>query len=153
MATDGRFAYAANSDRGAVIVNVNPDRGPTPGLYAVDLMTGDVVWSAPAEAEACEGGRSCFAANSAVATVIPGVVFAGRLDGHLRGHSTQDGRVLWDFDTAREFETVNGVPGRGGAIDGSGRVVAAGMVIINSGYGAFSQMPGNMLLAFNPGGR
>ncbi len=153
MATDGRFAYAANSDRGAVIVNVNPDRGPTPGLYAIDLMTGDVVWSAPAEAEACEGRRSCFAANSAAPTVIPGVVFAGSLDGHLRAHSTEDGRVLWDFDTAREFETVNGVPGRGGAIDGSGPVVAAGMVIINSGYGAFGQMPGNRLLAFSPGGR
>ena len=155
MATDGRLAYAANADRAAVVVDVNPERALTPGLFAIDLMTGDVVWSVPSAAETCEGRRGCFAANSAAPTVIPGVVFAGGLDGHLRAHSTEDGRVLWDVDTAREFETVNGVPGHGGAIDGPGPVVANGLVIVNSGYGSFGQMPGNLLLAFSvcgPGG-
>ena len=41
MATDGRLVYAANADRAAVIVDVNPDRELTPGLYALDLMNGD----------------------------------------------------------------------------------------------------------------
>ncbi len=138
-----------------MVVDVNPERALTPGLFAIDLMTGDVVWSVPSAAEICEGRRGCFAANSAAPTVIPGVVFAGGLDGHLRAHSTEDGRVLWDVDTAREFETVNGVPGHGGAIDGPGPVVANGLVIVNSGYGSFGQMPGNLLLAFSvcgPGG-
>jgi polyvinyl alcohol dehydrogenase (cytochrome) len=148
MATDGRLAYAANADRGAVIVDVHPDKEPSPGLYGIDLLTGDVVWSAPAPDDTCEDRRGCFAANSAAPTVVPGVVFAGGLDGHIRAHSTEDGSVLWDFDTVREYETVNGVPGRGGAIDGPGPVVADGLLLVNSGYGSFSQMPGNVLLAF-----
>ena len=87
--------------------------------------------------------------TSAAVTVIPGVVFSGSLDGHIRAYSTTDGRVIWDFDTAREFTTVNGVPGRGGAINGPGPSVVGGMLLVNSGYGFFGQMPGNMLLAFS----
>ncbi len=148
MATDGRLVYAANADRAAVIVDVNPDRERTPGLYALDLMSGDVVWSAAAPTDTCDGKRGCFAANSAAPTVIPGVVFAGGLDGHIRAHSTEDGSILWDFDTAREFDTVNGVAGHGGAIDGPGPVIAGGLVFVNSGYSTFGQMGGNLLLAF-----
>jgi polyvinyl alcohol dehydrogenase (cytochrome) len=81
-------------------------------------------------------------------TVIPGVVFSGSLDGHLRAYSTTDGKVIWDYDTVREFTTVNGVHGQGGAINGPGPTVAGGMLFVNSGYGFFGQMPGNVLLAF-----
>jgi polyvinyl alcohol dehydrogenase (cytochrome) len=153
MATDGRTVYAANADRGdAVIADVNPEREPTPGLYALDLMDGRVLWESRVPAEICEGRRGCFISNSAAPTAIDGVVFAGGLDGHIRAHAADDGRVLWDFDTVREFETVNGIPGRGGAIDGPGPVIADGMVFVNSGYGQFGQMPGNVLLAFAPQG-
>ena len=148
MAADDRYAYAPNSDRGAVIVDVNPERGPSPGLYALDLVTGEVAWSAPAPKATCEGKTGCFAANSAAVTVIDGVVFAGSLDGFIRAHSTIDGRVIWEIDTTEVRETTNGVPGKGGAIDGPGPVVARGMLFVNSGYGAFNQMPGNLLLAF-----
>jgi polyvinyl alcohol dehydrogenase (cytochrome) len=79
---------------------------------------------------------------------IPGVVFSGSLDGHLRAYSTRDGSVLWSFDTVREYETVNGVTGSGGAIDGPGTVVSGGMVFVNSGYMRFGGLPGNVLLAF-----
>jgi polyvinyl alcohol dehydrogenase (cytochrome) len=153
MATDGRLAFAANSDRGAVIVDVHPDKEPSPGLYGIDLMTGQVVWGTPAPDDTCDGRRGCHPANSAAPTAIPGAVFAGGLDGHIRAYSAEDGRILWDFDTARDFETVNGVPGRGGSIDGPGPVVADGMLFVNSGYGSFSQMAGNVLLAFEVGGR
>jgi polyvinyl alcohol dehydrogenase (cytochrome) len=81
-------------------------------------------------------------------TVIPGVVFSGSLDGHLRAYSATDGSVVWDYDTAREFTTVNGVAGHGGAINGPGATVVGGMVFVNSGYGFVGQMPGNVLLAF-----
>ncbi len=154
MATDGRYAYAANADRAdAVVVDVNPERTATPGLYALDLMDGALVWSAPSPGDTCGGRPGCHAANSAAPTVIPGIVFAGGLDGWIRAHDADDGRVLWGFDTARELATVNGVPGKGGAIDGPGPVVARGMLFVNSGYGQFGQMPGNLLLAFAVNGR
>ena len=148
MATDGRYAYAPNSDRGAVVVDVNPERKPSPGLYAIDLTSGEVAWRAPAPKAACRKRPLCHAGNSAAPTAIPGVVFAGGLDGYLRAYAASDGRVLWEFDTTQPVETVNGAPGRGGAIDGPGPVVDNGMVFVNSGYGAFNQMPGNLLLAF-----
>jgi len=72
------------------------------------------------------------------------------MDGHLRGYSAEDGKVVWDFDTAREFQTVNGITARGGSIDGPGPVVANGMLFINSGYSRFGGLPGNVLLALAP---
>ena len=148
MATDGRLAYAPSADRNAVITDVNPDHERAPGLYALDLMTGKVVWSAPAPENGCEGKERCYAAISAAVTAIDGVVFAGGLDGIIRAHSTMDGTVVWEFDTTEVLASSNGVPARGGAIDGPGPVVAGGMLFVNSGYGTFDQMPGNLLLAF-----
>jgi polyvinyl alcohol dehydrogenase (cytochrome) len=68
----------------------------------------------------------------------------------LRAYASDDGDLLWEFDTAREFETVSGLSGKGGALDSSAPVVANGLLLVNSGYGAFGQMPGNVLLAFRP---
>ncbi len=148
MATDGRLVYAANADGRWEIVSVNPDMERSPGLFALDLMNGEVVWSVPAPEHTCADRPGCSRANSAAPTVIPGVVFAGGLDGHMRAHDADDGRILWDFDTVRDFETVNGIAARGGSIDGPGPVIANGLVFVNSGYGAFGQMPGNVLLVF-----
>jgi polyvinyl alcohol dehydrogenase (cytochrome) len=79
---------------------------------------------------------------------IPGVVFTTSVDGHLRAHSTVDGTLVWNFDTMRDFETVNGVAAHGGSIDGPGAVVVNGMVFISSGYLRNGGVPGNVLLAF-----
>ena len=81
-------------------------------------------------------------------TAIPGVVFSGSMDGHLRAHSASDGALLWDFDTLREFETVNGVKARGGSLNATGPTIYGGMMFVNSGYGALGGMAGNVLLAF-----
>jgi polyvinyl alcohol dehydrogenase (cytochrome) len=72
------------------------------------------------------------------------------MDGHLRAFATADGSLIWDFDTARSFDTVNGVKATGGSLDGAGPVVSGGMVFVNSGYPRFGGMPGNVLLAFGP---
>jgi polyvinyl alcohol dehydrogenase (cytochrome) len=147
MATDGRLAYAANSDwypfGSDSTVTANP------GLFALDLMKGEVVWKSTSDPENCEGKEGCYNSNSAAPSLIPGVVFAGGLDGHARAYDAENGEVLWDFDTLTTFETVNGVPGQGGSIDGPAPVVADGMVYFNSGYALFGQMPGNVLLAFS----
>jgi len=114
-------------------------------------MNGDIAWSVPVPDDTCLGRPGCFPGNSAAPSMIPGVVFAGGLDGYIRAHSTDDGSVIWEYDTTGEYDTVNGVEGRGGSIDGPAPVIANGMVFVNSGYGAFGQMPGNVLLAFGAG--
>ena len=124
------------------------NRGRTPGVYALDLMSGDIVWSSATPENVCGDRRGCFRGHSAAPTTIPGVVFAGSLDGWIRAHAVDTGRVLWEFDTARDFRSVNGIDGHGGAIDGPGPVVANGRLFVNSGYGLFTQMPGNLLMAF-----
>ena len=86
-------------------------------------------------------------------TAIPGAAFSGSVDGHIRAYSATDGSILWDFDTVREYDTVNGVAGRGGSLDGPGPVVAGGMMYINSGYPTNGGMPGNVLLAFSVDGK
>jgi len=53
----------------------------------------------------------------------------------------------------QDFATVNGVKARGGSINGPGPAVVAGMLYVNSGYGAFGEMPGNVLLAFSADGK
>lgn len=131
---------------------VAPDSKKGGGLHAIDLRTGKIVWSArPA---ICPPAQPiCSPAQSAAVTAIPGAVFSGALDGHLRAYSTTDGRVIWDFNTARGFRTVNGKPARGGSIDATGPAVAGGLVLIDSGYNEFGGMPGNVLLAFSIDGK
>ncbi len=95
----------------------------------------------------------CAGAQSAAVTAIPGVVFSGSLDGHMRAYSAKDGSIVWDFDTGVPFETVNGVKAKGGSIDGAGPTVVNGMVYTNSGYARFTGGPGNVLLAFSVEGK
>ena len=59
-----------------------------------------------------------------------------------------DGEIVWDFDTAREFPTVNKIPARGGSFSATGPTVADGMLYVNSGYANTGGMAGNFLLAF-----
>ncbi|MEO8859815.1 MAG: PQQ-binding-like beta-propeller repeat protein [Ginsengibacter sp.] len=147
MAADSENVYAANADN---LLALNPDSSnikPAPGIYALDIITGMVKWSAPSPK--VEGQQSYLAANSAAPLVIPGIVFAGSNDGHLRGYDTRDGHIIWDFNTAKKYETVNGVEGNGGSIDCASPVIADGMLYVNSGYLQFGEKPGNVLLAFS----
>jgi hypothetical protein len=79
--------------------------------------------------------------------------FAGGVSGYLRAYATGDGRLLWEVDTARGYPTVNGVPARGGAMDGPGPTIVDGMLYANSGYGQWGGFPGNVPLAFEVGRR
>jgi polyvinyl alcohol dehydrogenase (cytochrome) len=131
-------------------LTMDPKKGG--GLHALDLKTGKIVWSA--KPKPCAADRTdCSPAQSAAVTAIPGVIFSGSLDGHLRGYSVATGEVLWDTDTAREFETVNGKAARGGSMDVAGPAVVNGVVFVNSGYGQWGGMPGNVLLAFSVNGK
>ena len=81
---------------------------------------------------------------------MPGVIFVAGSDGKLHAVSTADGHSLWEYDTAREFKTVNKVPARGGAINSIGPSIANGMLFIGSGYAVTGTNSGNVLLAFSP---
>ncbi len=139
-AVDGERAYFPNSD---------PREQQPGGLHAVRLDTGDRVWFAPPPPPKCAAGAGCTAAQSGAITVIPGVVFSGSFDGAIRGYSTRDGSVIWEFDTNREFDTVNGVKAKGASIGGAaGPTIVDGMVYVSSGYGGPAGRAGNVLLAF-----
>ena len=113
------------------------------GMIALKLATGDVVWRAKFLKP--EGARVI---NSAAATAMPGVAFVAGSDGKLHAVSTVDGRILWEYDTARKFDTVNKVAARGGAIASIGPSIANGMLFIGSGYAVTGSNSGNVLLAF-----
>ncbi len=81
---------------------------------------------------------------------MPGVVFSGGWDGVLRSFSTTDGKPLWQFETAHEFKTVNGVVAKGGSMGSAGPTIAGGMLFVGSGYVFGGGNPGNLLLAFSP---
>jgi polyvinyl alcohol dehydrogenase (cytochrome) len=156
MATDGQNVYAAVSDvarapRTRTDLADLRDRDLDPnaggGLTAIRLSDGSKAWyAAPQPCSPPKPG--CSPAQPAAVTAIPGAVFSGSVDGHLRAFSSEDGKVLWDFDTAREFQTVNGIKGQGGSVDGPGAVIVKGMVFVNSGYLRQAEMQGNVLLAF-----
>jgi polyvinyl alcohol dehydrogenase (cytochrome) len=86
---------------------------------------------------------------NAALSLIPGVAFVGGNDGTITALATNDGRKLWQFDTARQFATVNNVPAKGGAISVPGATIAGGMLFIPSGYGIVGGNTGNVLLAFS----
>jgi polyvinyl alcohol dehydrogenase (cytochrome) len=116
------------------------------GLFALEAMTGKRVWYTPAPKPACLKTWGCSAAQMAPSTAIPGVVFSGSLDGHLRAYDMQNGAVLWDFNSAREFRAVNGVKTHGGSLAATGPAIVDGMLFINAGY--TNALDGNALLAF-----
>ena len=78
---------------------------------------------------------------------IPGAVFAGSRDGYIRAFDNRSGKVLWSFNAAQEFNSLNGDLAAGGTITGAGGVmVANGMVYVNSSN---AQKPNSVLLAFS----
>jgi polyvinyl alcohol dehydrogenase (cytochrome) len=129
----------------------NPESGG--GVVAVEIKTGKKLWTTPAPKPACRETKGCSAAQPGATSVIQGAVFAGSLDGHLRAYSTADGRIIWDFDTLRDFVTVNQVKAHGGSITGTGPSIAGGFVYASAGYSRSPMIGGNVLLAFSVDGK
>jgi polyvinyl alcohol dehydrogenase (cytochrome) len=157
-AADNELMYVAVSDIGMTIKD-DPQAGKIPaldasvggGIHAYRLATGEKVWSVPPVG--CNGRPNCSPAQSAAISAIPGVVFSGSVDSHLRAYSTKDGKVLWDHNAAQEYKTVNGLKASGGSFDSAGPTIVDGILYTNSGYGQFGGRPGNVLLAFSVDGK
>lgn len=145
----GVWGSAVEGDRMYVAVGGYGNQ-ETGGIHAIDIDTGERIWYTPPQPLLCSPpGPTCSATQAAAVTAVPGAVFSGSADGGLRAYDARDGKILWTFDANREFETVNGVPGRGASFDGSGPVVAGGMLYVLSGDAGFVGRAGNVLLAFS----
>ena len=128
-ALDDRFAYLPAG---------------TSGVAALNLADGRRRWALRPGS-----GVAASVAYTAAVTAIPGVLFTGASDGSLWALATADGHVLWSYQTAQPFTTVNGVAAHGGSISSAGPTVAGGMLFVGSGYGVVTGTPGNVLLAFS----
>jgi polyvinyl alcohol dehydrogenase (cytochrome) len=150
------WKYAASETRGRVGIvfggaadDQNAYFNSRPGIYAVRLSDGVEKWFTPLPppAEAMKDHPGASAAVSA----ITGAVFSVGLDGMVRALASNDGKLLWEFNTAQDFKTVNGVTAKGGSIGAGGVAVSNGMIFVASGYVGFQNgAPGNVLLAFAP---
>jgi polyvinyl alcohol dehydrogenase (cytochrome) len=167
MATDGERVYVPVAD---------PERKvqgyvPKPGVYALSVATGEVLWSLPVQrgctfdakdaplvglAEMAKGKSdrtpwptcSYYYGQSAAAVYANGLVYAGALDGKLRVLDAATGQPVRIIETNSPYAATNGVEGHGGAIDAGGAIVDGDQMFVTSGYGMFGQMPGNMLLVY-----
>lgn len=114
------------------------------GVVAVNLATGKPRWYSLVP------GKGVKRSNDAAATLLGNTLFVADMNGVVSGLRATDGRVIWKYNTARKYKTVDGVPGRGGSISGVGPVISGGMLFVNSGYMIISGKSGNVLLAFAP---
>jgi polyvinyl alcohol dehydrogenase (cytochrome) len=145
----GGIAWGSAADHRSLFVALSGSfaqpGNATGSLWALDPKTGTARWHTPAPTPACSWSEApCSHAQSQAVTVMPGGVFSGSMDGHLRAYSTIDGKILWDFDTAKTFQTQNGIHASGGPLDFGGATIVNGSVYINSG---------NTLLAFSVDGK
>ena len=153
------FGMASNQSTVFVAVNdlyANPLNGPyfgmeELGIYALDGFTGQWLWTAPVSRDCIE--KVCRGYGAGL-TAIPGAVFAGAQDGFFRALDATTGDLLWQFNTNRQFVTVNGTAVKGGTIGGHGPVIAKGNVYLNSGYFHHKgDDTGNVFLVFSVGGK
>jgi polyvinyl alcohol dehydrogenase (cytochrome) len=121
----------------------------TGAVAALKLADGSSAWLKHIDPAAAAGGGRPRRGLVAAVTAIPGVVFAGGWDGVLHALSTADGHELWQYATAHDYTTVNGVMAKGGSLGDPGAAIVGGMLYVGSGYiGTGNGMPGNVLLAF-----
>lgn len=149
------FGMAASGDRVFVPISDadaakhHAYRVPNPGVFALDVKTGEYLWKWHAVTDVCGDREYCQPGNGGAITATDQFVFAGSLDGYFRIHDVVTGEVLWKYNTARDFESVNGIATQGGALEGgASAVVEDGMLFLNSGYFFNPYMPGNAFMAF-----
>lgn len=150
IATDSERAFMTINDPGGMNGNSRP------GLYSYFVGTGEPSWFYEAQPE-CNDQRSerlrrceSLYGFSATPLSVDGAVITGGLDGRLFVFNSGSGELIFQYDTVKDYETVNGVEGYGGSIDSHSIAAGSGMVFVGSGYGQFRQVPGNVLLAFKP---
>jgi polyvinyl alcohol dehydrogenase (cytochrome) len=148
MAADGTLVYVPITDLDDTHDGRVYDKSKSgAGIHAIDAATGTILWHHKAD-NVCGDRQYCDPGISAAATAIPGGVLAGHLDGRLQAYARNNGKILWSYDTTKPVTTITGATATGGAMSGPGPAVYQGYVVLNSGYGLYYHMPGNLLLVF-----
>ncbi|MBW8753851.1 MAG: PQQ-binding-like beta-propeller repeat protein [Sphingomonadales bacterium] len=150
----GGVHFGMAADNGLLFVPVTDNYffGPndfpaSPGLNALDIATGRLVWKVPSPTKCATA--QCAPGYGGSITATAGMVIAGSDDGFLRIFDGPTGKLLWQTDTKPSVATVNGIAAHGGAISGGVAPIAyKGEVIVPSGYGFASKLPGNVLLVY-----
>jgi polyvinyl alcohol dehydrogenase (cytochrome) len=160
----GGVHWGITADAGKVYIPINdpiissdPRFVTKAGVYAFDIATGRPAWSYAAQPN-CTGSRNTDVVNcatkfgfSAAPLVVDGALVGATLGGEVIILDGADGRVINRLDTVGARTTLNkDIAGKGGSIDAHGLSAGAGMLFVNSGYGSFSQTPGNVLIAYRP---
>jgi polyvinyl alcohol dehydrogenase (cytochrome) len=73
------------------------------GLTALRIANGEKIWFSPPIVCAPRAKPGCSPAQSQAVTAIPGVVFSGSLDGHLRAYSAKREK---SFGISTPFVTI-----------------------------------------------
>ena len=156
-AADAKQVYVALSDIGLTTIKDSDlgfdtvlDSSVGGGMFAYDIETGKRKWHVPPPG--CGDRPNCSPAQSMAVSALPGVVFSGSVDSHLRAYATDTGEVVWDYYADQEYESTNGIKTRGGSFDGPGPTIVDGMVYVMSGYGFGGGQGGNALIAFSVDG-
>lgn len=156
VAADARTAYVPVAD--SLFTEEELATRGKPGLYAYRLTDGKLLWSQTPTVD-CPPARAAQVVNcktkfgySAAPLVVDGAVVVATLDGKIVVVDAKTGAVMKTIDTIATMPTVNGIAGHGGSIDSHAISAGDGMVFVTSGYGAFAQTPGNVLVALKPRG-
>jgi polyvinyl alcohol dehydrogenase (cytochrome) len=138
----GEIVWGGAADAGSAYFGLNSG-----GLVAIQLATGRQRWYKRLDPQP---GMEVHRGHAGALTAIPGVVFSAGWDGMLRALTTSTGKVIWQYNTAREYKTVNGITAKGGSMGAPGPSVAGGMLFVGSGYpGGQNGLPGNVMLGFS----
>jgi polyvinyl alcohol dehydrogenase (cytochrome) len=135
----------------ALLISAASVARPQQGLIVHKALSLDMAMAqgSLAKCEACLPGNTRMQRGAAESGECnPWSCFAVSLDGHLRAYDSAIGGIIWDFDMLQQFPAVNGIQAHGGSINGSGPVIAGGMLFCNSDYARLSVMAGIVLLAF-----
>ncbi|MDP3740242.1 MAG: PQQ-binding-like beta-propeller repeat protein [Hyphomonadaceae bacterium] len=156
IAVDDTHVYAPISYPGRSIPGQDVDPALKPGLYAVNLADGSIDWKFEVKPD-CTDARKKFVPRcnalfglSGAPTVVGDHIITGGLDGRLYVVERKTGKLVWQYDTAQDYTTVNGVTANGASIDNASIIAVNGLLIMNSGYGLFGQGAGNVMIAFKP---
>jgi polyvinyl alcohol dehydrogenase (cytochrome) len=150
MSTNGEKLFVGISD----LPTNNPYNvgAAHPGVHALDVSTGEILWRNDLPNKCEEGPFLCWPGISAAVSSTSDLVFAGGLDGILRALDTDNGDILWETNTRQSFGLRNGIEAKGGSIESDGPVIVNGQVFITSGYEKWAESPGNVLLVYSLNG-